>query len=205
MKYTLLISAVTTLASQGASLRIVTQNTFAGFSNNLLDETGATLTTGDLVKIGYFELTTPGIIDGPTTDGDRFDNFVAIDSITIQLGADGVFDETVELDDAADLPGTSEQRLQFGIRFYNGPTVSESTFFNTVTNEEWRFSFSSASPPPPDSEILLDPLISSNVVDSSVWEGGAASAFQTTVPVPEPGTSLSALLGLGLLLGSRRR
>ena len=106
-----------------------------------------------------------------------------------------------------DVPGTGAQTLQFGIRFFNNSTKGGSTFFNTVTNEAWRFAFSpdGTNPPPTDSEMFLDPIAGGPTVASAIWEGGAASAFKTTVPVPEPSSSLTLLLGAGLLLGSRRR
>ncbi|MFT6179506.1 MAG: hypothetical protein ACJA16_000201 [Akkermansiaceae bacterium] len=203
MKYTLITLTLATLVAPGSTLRIIAQNEFGGFSrNSLTDEADANLATLDLVRLGYFELA-----DGPTLDGDAFGSFVEIDTLLIDLGVLGNFSQTIDLDDIDDVPGTASQTLQFGIRFFNNSTIGGSTFFNTVTNEAWRFTFSpeGTNPPPTDSEMFLDPTAGGLTVGSAIWEGGAPSAFKTTVPVPEPSSSLTLLLGAGLLLSSRRR
>jgi len=201
MKHTLIASAFATLAASGAtSLTIIVQNEFAGSSNPIFDELGATLNTGDVARLGYFEL-----VDGPAVDGDLFTGFVPISTVLVNIDANGNFSQTITLDDMADLPGTTSQTLQFGIRFFNDSSEAAATFYNTVTDSDWQFTFSNAIPPPTDSEMLLDPILGEAGV---VWEDGSASAFSTTIrtdAVPEPSTAISALLGLGFLLGSRRR
>lgn len=203
MKLSLLTLTLATLAAPGSVLTIIAQNEFGGFSrNSFTDEGGMNLTTGDVVTLGYFELA-----NGPTADGDPFTDFVEIDSILIDLGVSGNFSQTLNLDDGIDIPGSTSQSFQFGIRFFNNSSKAGSSFFNTVTNERWRFNFSPEGtiPAPTSSEMFLDPIAGLPTVDSSIWEGGAASAFRTTVAVPEPSSTLTLLLGAGLLLGSRRR
>lgn len=194
-------------AAQGATLGINMQNTFFGSTNPFRDNTNGPLANGDLVQVGYFELGS-----APAMDGDSFDGFVPISTslglpLGLSVGDNGEFSATVELDNALDV-STGSLTLQYALRFFDASSTAAATFFNTVTNSDWQFTFTATNPPPPNSEMLLDPVLGGGTVASSIWEGGAASAFGTTVPaepIPEPSTALSALLGLGLLIGARRR
>ena len=202
MKFILSFLLISSVAAQGASLVILLHNTIFDNTNPFLDESAANLMTGDLVQLGYFELA-----GAPTSDGDSFESFVSIDSVAFSVVGDGQFSGTANLEDT-DLLGTSALTLQFGLRIFNEATAAAATFSNIVTNASWQFTFSNAVPPPLPSEILLDPIFGSAQVNTAIWEGGAASAFGTTVPVgaiPEASTSLSALLSLTLLFGARRR
>lgn len=204
MKHTLYLAILGVLPCSGASLTINAQNTFAGLANPFTDEGGTALGSGSLVQFGFFA-------DGtaPRNEGDPFDGFTSIDSVLIELGVDGnpegSFSQTIRLDNTTDLPGVPPTTVQFGFRIFDGSDEGNSGFFNTVTNEDWEFTFTDQNPPPPPSEILLDPILGAAVVASSIWEGGSASAFGTSIAVPEPSTFLSALIGLGLLATRRRR
>ena len=202
MKYTLPLILLTAVSSHGAVLSINMTNNFDAFnvSNPFNDEFGNFLANGDLVQLGYFELG-----DAPASNGDSFDNFVAIDTVSFSVGVDGKFSDTANLDDAVDLPGTGSLTVRFGLRIFNAPNENGATRFNTVTHPDWDFTFLPPSnPPPPAQEILLDPV---GGVQNPIWQD-AANPFSTSlesVPIPEASTSLASLLGLVLLAGRRRR
>ncbi len=88
------------------------------------------------------------------------------------------------------------------IRFYNGTTLAGSTFFNTVSNNNWIWQTPAAPPTNPVIAISFDNA-------GLLWEGGVNSAFHTTIPfaaVPEASTYASTLLGLaGFGLAAIRR
>jgi len=198
MKYTLALLLVTAATAPAATLTIVMSNNNNAFNltNPFLDSTGSNLSSGDLVQLGYFELA-----GAPVNNGDSFDSFVAVESVSFAVGADGKFTDQVTLDDSIDLPGTSSQTLQFGLRIFDASTSAAASSFNTVTDDEWQFSFSTANPPPTPSELNLVPNFGAT---NPVWEN-AGTPFQTSIAIPEPSTSLTALLGLALLTGKRRR
>ena len=198
MKYPLALLIVTAASAPAATLTIVMSNNNNAFdlNNPFLDSTGSDLANGDLVQLGYFELA-----GAPVNTGDSFNGFVAVESLPFAVGADGKFTEEVTLDDAIDLSGTGSQTLQFGLRIFDAPTSAAANFFNTVTDDEWQFSFSTANPPPPPSELNLVPNFGA---ENPVWQN-AGTPFQTSIAVPEPSTSLTALLGFAFLAGKRRR
>ncbi|MDG1072776.1 MAG: PEP-CTERM sorting domain-containing protein [Akkermansiaceae bacterium] len=198
MKYTLALLIVTAASSPAATLTIVMSNNNNAFNltNPFQDSAGSNLANGDLVQLGYFEIAgTPG------NNGGSFDSFVAVESVSFAVGADGKFTDQVTLDDQIDLPGTNSQTLQFGLRIFDASTSAAATFFNTVTDDEWQFSFSTANPPPTPSELNLVPSFGA---ENPVWQD-AGAPLQTSIAIPEPSTSLTALLGLAFLTGKRRR
>jgi hypothetical protein len=97
-------------------------------------------------------------------------------------------------------PGSSSDLPAAGtilsIRFYNGSTVANSTFFNTVSNDAWLWYGPAPVPQYPVISISLD---NSNLEWESVERLGQEgnSAFHTTIAMPEPTTY--ALLGFGAL------
>ena len=131
MKYTLALLLATAATAPAATLTIVMSNNNNAFNltNPFLDSTGSNfLANGDLVQLGYFE--TAG---APVNNGDSFDSFVAVETVSFAVGADGKFTDQVTLDDASDLPGTGSQTLQFGLRIFDASTIAAAYFFNTVT------------------------------------------------------------------------
>ena len=184
MKYTLALLLVTAATAPAATLTIVMSNNNNAFNltNPFLDSTGSNfLADGDLVQLGYFE--TAG---APVNNGDSFDSFVAVETVSFAVGADGKFTDQVTLDDASDLPGTGSQTLQFGLRIFDASTIAAANFFNTVTDDEWQFSFSTANPPPTPSELNLVPNFGA---ENPVWQD-AGNPFQTSITnIPEPSTS----------------
>jgi len=199
--------------AQGATLSIVVQNSFAFSTNPFNEQDGSTpLANGDLVQLGYFTTAGPG-------NGGAFDNFVNINTVMMAIGVGsatpGGFSSTVEFRDGndGDVPvnwfgPNSSNPIQFGIRYFDAATEGAATFFNTVTHPDWVFQFESDDNNKFTQEMILEPFSGDqNQIDTMIWEGGPASAFNTSVEamIPEPSTSLSALLGFALLAGSRRR
>ena len=175
----------------------MSNNNAFNLTNHFLDITGSNLANGNLVQLGYFELA-----GAPVNNGDSFDDHVAVESVSFAVGADGKFTDQVTLDDVIDLPGTGSQTLQFGLRIFDASTSAAANFFNTVKDDEWQFSFSTANPPPTPSELNLVPNFGAT---NPVWQD-AGNPFQTSINnIPEPSTSLTALLGLAFLTGNRRR
>lgn len=81
------------------------------------------------------------------------------------------------------------------IRFYHSISLDNATYFNAVSNSTGSWNW--IEPTDPISILTLtlsDPEL--------VWQDGAASAFRTTIPIPEPATSV--LAACALLLGIRR-
>lgn len=197
MKHILTILTLTAVSSQGATLTInLTNSSFAGTSA-FLDITDAPLEDGDLVVLGYFS-------DGSSD----FDNFVSINSATFQVGVagevDGAFTAGITLDDTGNFNGAPVAAdYRFGMRIFDAPTEAAATNFNTVTDDTWVFSFwNGAGPPPPGSLMSVDPQFGA---PAPIWQD-AANPLKTSIAViPEPSTSLTALLGLAFLTGKRRR
>jgi len=198
MKYTLSALIFTVVTVQGTTLKIDMLNTFFNETNPFEDENGVNLLGGDLVQLGYFE--TAG---APTTNGDSFNSFVPIETVSFAVGASGEFSDTADLIDTVDLPSTNSQQLQFGLRIFNAPAEGSATRFNTVTDSEWTFTFwNGVGAPPTNSSMALDPNF--GVIDP-IWQD-SGNPFQTSITnIPEPSTSLTALLGLAFLTGKRRR
>lgn len=198
MKYTLSVLIFTVVTAQGTTLKIDMLNTFFGETNPFVDENSVNLLSGDLVQLGYFE--TAG---APTTNGDSFNSFVPIETVAFTVGVSGEFSDTADLIDTVDLPSTNSQQLQFGLRIFNAPAEGTATRFNTVTDSDWTFTFwNGVGAPPTNSSMALDPNFG---IEAPVWQD-SGNPFQTSITiVPEPSTSLTALLGLAFLTGKRRR
>lgn len=196
MKHILTILTLTAVSSQGATLRInLTNSSFAG-TNPFLDSSSTPLDDGDLVMLGYFS-------DGSS----NFDKFVSIDSASFQVGVvggvDGAFTAAITLDDTGNFDGAPVAAdYRFGMRIFDAPTEAAAANFNTVTDDTWVFSFwNGAGPPPPSSSMSVDPGFGAA---EPIWQD-SDNPLQTSIAIPEPSTSLTALLGLAFLTGKRRR
>ena len=81
------------------------------------------------------------------------------------------------------------------IRFYDGPSIAESTFYNATTLPGWQWANSGtvglAIFPSPDGIMI--------------WEGGEDSAYRTTIVVPEASASMLAMMAGAALLARRKR
>ena len=92
----------------------------------------------------------------------------------------------------------SSTSIPLSLRFYNAALISNATLFNTVSNDLWVWH--TPQPPGPPSPFDL------SLADSGLeWQGGAGSAFKTTLAIPEPTSALLLALGTAGLLGRRRR
>ena len=85
------------------------------------------------------------------------------------------------------------------IRFYDSTSLATANYFNCVSNTNGTWNWAGGTPEPTIT------LTFSTTSATQVWQGGAASAFRTTLAVPEPSGVLLAMIGLGPLAGMRRR
>ena len=149
---------------------------------------------GSLVQLGIL-LNTP---EGSTNpfDGD----FLEIDSL--QLGqnskTDGFYDGFTTIDTTTSpLASQIENGDLFAVRFFNNFTVEDSTAFNTVTSLDWDIFILPGQPTQLIPAILGSP-------SPVLYEDGASSALQATIPIPEPSSALLLAFGCLSLLKRKR-
>ena len=145
---------------------------------------------GTILRLGYFDL---------ATDANPFSgNFVVLAGGTIgdkgegELG-DGRFDLEANFIPGVPLPA---EGMPLAIRFYDAPPKSTPRFFNTVSNEQGLWNWRNGS-----NEIVQVTL----TYPGLVWEGGAESAFRTTIPVPVPEPSAGSLIITTMIVLAWRR
>lgn len=112
------------------------------------------------------------------------------------LLGEGRFSGTVTFESAhpGGVPFPSSGTL-LSIRFYDGASVAESSYYNAVTLPDWGWINSGT----------LDLAIFPSPDNIMIWEGGSGSAYRTTIPVPEPSAIILALAaGSGFLVKRRR-
>jgi hypothetical protein len=192
----------------------------AGSFSNFLNSSGAPLPVGSKVQIGFFlgiEVMKNGDdlqTNGPATfSKNQWDLFRPFDDTLFETfdgdgpGADNfnsVLNASYTFD--ADLVGGLSFPAYVGIRIFDTTSNDVSgAMFNTVARSvaTWEFTDPSVSTNQPPSPNI--PARDSIPAGTIFWEDNA-NPFETSLtPIPEPSTSLSALLGLGLLIGSRRR
>ena len=209
-----LASAATTGFSSAWFLPAVPGNPFG--ASPILDSTGAPLAIGDVIQFGIFDPTVVSITDDPASfsvaqwdsfiplTGARSSNSGAYDTrIGDGQPEAGLFSIGITFDDVnnptlTDVPA-APTNARFAVRFHDTDRANGN--YNTVTssNENWLLPGLSTTPGFPKDTNLNDRFLD----DSLVWEDGG-NAFQTTIPVPEPSTSLLGLFGALLLLRRRR-
>lgn len=82
------------------------------------------------------------------------------------------------------------------IRFYDSTSLTTANYFNTVSNTDSTWNWITSSP---NATMALSIQRSS---PTQIWQGGADSAFRTTIATPEPSSAL--LAACGALLAFRR-
>lgn len=221
--YTLIFTSLFALAGATQAATMVTTVTFDSGVEFLRDASGTLLSAGTsadgdgaVLQLGYY--------DGATVGNNFLGNWIPLSgegSLNTGLisGTSITFDSTSigDLNAAAGENGTFAIELKFtvgdsqtgnnlpsstsiplSIRFFNGTTLAGSTRFNVVSSDTWIWQTPGGGVTPPTVNITLsDPNLE--------WQGGASSAFKTTLPVPEPSTGLALLGGVALLVAHRRR
>lgn len=190
--------------SQGVTVSVQgLADTITGFDGDVIQD-------GSRVEIGYF-LGVDASVD-PTTysASGAWDTFTVLGTTTTQTvlfdtidgGADYTGQDFDSDTDFSALPADQQGAgldVRIGVRIFDD---LESGRFNTYTilGDPARLEEPQAPPIPGAGTADL-----TTTGARIVWEDNA-NPFQTSIAaIPEPSTSLSALLGLGLLIGSRRR
>ena len=167
---------------------------------NLLKAGVATTTgDGDVIRLGYYSTATAGnYFSGtfiPLTglgSANTAYNYTSVGDMYTNGAGNGQF--ALILSFAAGSATTGNNLPAAGtplaIQFYNGTTLTSSTFYNAVSDSAW--TWQTPAIPGPTVTISLDQT-------GLQWLGGASSAFYTSqaTTVPEP----SSLLVGGLCLG----
>lgn len=173
---------------------------------NLLDVNGDNLAAGSIVQVGYF-LGVPvdrSGVDFIQADWDSFTPLLSAETFNASNGFESVFqfNNTFDTDLDAEVLPTSFP-VQLGFRIFDSTTSPDGANFNTVLRDvsTWTLNDPTTIPAP----TPPSPTINSTDDTLIFWED-SSNPFQTSIEaIPEPSTSLSALLGFALLAGSRRR
>lgn len=83
------------------------------------------------------------------------------------------------------------------IRFYDGTSVANSSYFNAVSNTSGAWNYVVPTIPTPAINIVIDKT------NEIVFQDGGSGAFRTVLPIPEPSISVLAVIG-GLVALTRR-
>lgn len=163
----------------------------------LVGRLGAPLTSGTsvdgdgaLLQLGYFSLAT--VADpfaGPWT-------VLAVGSIGDQGGlADGYFSISTVFESG----NFTEPAIgtPLGVRYFNGGAVGTSSYYNTGVNLDGTGLWVAADDPAAVINLELS-KVATRFEDFS-------GSFQTSIPVPEPGTGMLCCMAAGALLLCRRR
>lgn len=163
-------------------------------SGNLLTAGTASAGDGAILQLGYYSAATAAdpfagawiVMAGSDTIGDKSGDLSA-----------GKFSLSYQFkDDYKFIPVAG---TPLAIRFYDSTSLATANYFNCVSNTNGTWNWAGGTPEPTIT------LTFSTTSPTQVWQGGAASAFRTTLAVPEPSGVLLAMIGLGPLAGMRRR
>lgn len=189
---------------------------------SLYDSTGTTpLAAVSIVQLGFF----PSIdasVDPATYTPAQWSSFVPIAGLgSLNPSKDIVirfvsaanpsifgFNHTFEDLDNTPFPSLDPVRLGYKIFDSNDPNSGS---FNVVSTNAAQWVLSNQNQGPLDQGPVVrigrasDDTSPEDSNPGLAWQSGPSGAFSTVIAIPEPSTSLSALLGLGLLVGTRRR
>lgn len=197
------------------------QNTGA---SNALSGGGAGDGNGDVLQLGYYSAATlvnnfagtwvplsgqtslnTAIVPGSNPSEPY--NATSIGDLTVNGAADGSFALSLNFVAGSPTSGNSfpAAGVPLALRFYNGTSIANSTFYNVVSDDLWVWK--TPVTPPTNVTISLDDL---GLEWQSIALGQAANtAFHTTIPitaVPEPSTWVAgALVAATLAAVARRR
>lgn len=85
------------------------------------------------------------------------------------------------------------------LRFYDAPDTPAAGYFNAMTSTDGSWNWAGIGTVP-----QLELAINVESVGNLAWQGGAASAFRTTIPIPEPSACLLLTASAGLCIRRRR-
>lgn len=145
---------------------------------------------GTLLELGYYSMAS---ISNPFS-GD----WMVLASSSI--GDDGV--EVAGRFSTTTILGTSvfpslTTSTPLSIRFYDGTTVANSSYFNAVSNSNGSWNYVVPTDPAPVLNLAIDKL------PTIVFESVGPGAFSTVLPIPEPSHILLVVVG-GFIAVSRR-
>jgi len=184
---------------------------------SLQDKSGATLPDNSIVQVGYLLGLEPSTdLDVPANAASiDWSSFTAITGVGSPMST-GVFDTRISstfgsgtffgdgltFDTETDFGNPSEIPVRLAVRVFDSTIGISGAQFNTFTSSKSAFILElpdALNPNAGRGDFSIDDAGESGLF----WQG---TPFRTSVDaIPEPSTSLSALLGLGLLIGARRR
>lgn len=163
-------------------------------SSMLRDLNGAPLSSGNPLVEYDGTIVTLGYYSQSTTSDPFAGDWIILDFSTKTIGdkstlilGDGVFSYSTLFSITSLSPGKP-----LAIRFYDSDSIAGSSHFNAVSSMTWGWQ--------DNSEINLS-LSNSTLV----WQGGAGSAFRTTISIPEPRAWITSTGLLFLAIPGRKR
>lgn len=192
------IASLQVCSSRAASITInwsVTSDPTRNLENRIalpLSAGSSVAGDGTLIQLGYYSSATQAtpfsgswVTLATTSMGD--------DSIDIS----GKFTTTTILGDGAFIAPSVGTPL--AVRFFDGISVATSSYFNVVSNTSGGWNFIAPIDPTPNINIVIDKTA------GVVFQSGEVGAFQTSLAVPEPSSSLLIGIAATSLLLRRRR
>ena len=158
-----------------------------------------TIGDGAVLQLGYYNAATVATpfagtfipLSGVTSANTAYNN-TSIGDLNSNGAGNGQFALSLSFTQGNSTTGNNLPTVgtPLSIRFFSDTTIAASKLFNAVadpTNANWLWQ--TPAIPGPTETISLDQT-------GLVWQGGATSAFFTSLPVPEPSTFALAAMGL---------
>jgi hypothetical protein len=188
--------------------------------NSLMNASGITLPAGSIIQVGYFLGINPSTTDPSAFGASEWDTFTALtgplslnssllaSTENINATFQGVYRLNMTIDtESADANARTFPAFpsKIGVKIFDttDPSGIASANFNTASSSLASWTATGADGTGGTGLVLGMTAGGSAANPELFWQSGPGGAFMTAVP--EPSTSLSALLGLGLLVGARRR